>query len=408
MPVYGDLDTMPLTDVLQWIGVAQKTGVLEIDRGGLRRRIEFNKGYVCACHADDPAAQLGPLLVARGMISEALLDQALVRQELGGKRLGFILVELGALTESDVRRMITAHIEQTIQRLFNWEGAVFRFYEGAGFDPVRVEVGLTINDLLLRTLQHQDELGRIRQDFASSGCVLSPTAMPVPEDLSTSEMSRKIFESIDGRRTIGEVVIAARASEILVLKLLHRLLTMKLVEVAETRAVPPGTATLLDPPGAADVPHGTNFELQRLGGRPEGLGGPVPAAVIAPVDAELLAARQLFERAEYAVALELLAATSRTCPGDRRVGELRAEIEVLRTGADAGTRLPLSHIPVCAEAAADETLDPEETFLLSLIDGASDVRSIVSLAALREAEVLGMLELLVKKGRICLREPALL
>ena len=56
--------------------------------------------------------------------------------------------------------------------------------------------------------------------------------------------------------------------------------------------------------------------------------------------------------------------------------------------------------PVRAAGPAGGTLDSEESFLLSLIDGDSDVRSIVSLAALRETEVLGTLELLMDKGWI--------
>ena len=52
-------------------------------------------------------ALIGRLLVDKGLISEAVLDQALVRQRESGGPLGQILVELGAVSPQNLARTLT-------------------------------------------------------------------------------------------------------------------------------------------------------------------------------------------------------------------------------------------------------------------------------------------------------------
>jgi len=55
MPLLGSLATMPLTDLLQWVGVAGKTGTLEVERNKVRKRILVRKGRLIGCGSDDPS-----------------------------------------------------------------------------------------------------------------------------------------------------------------------------------------------------------------------------------------------------------------------------------------------------------------------------------------------------------------
>jgi len=108
MPVYGDLNTMSLSDLLQWASMNRKTGVLELERNKICRRIEFRNGWIGACSSDDPPARIGQFLLSRGKISEQQLQDALSRQEVMGQNLGMILLEMGAITQQELKRQIAA------------------------------------------------------------------------------------------------------------------------------------------------------------------------------------------------------------------------------------------------------------------------------------------------------------
>jgi hypothetical protein len=419
MPVHGDLKTMSLCDLLQWAGANHKTGVLELERNKVCRRIEFRKGRIGACSSDDPPTLLGQFLLARGKITRECLREALARQEKTGEHLGVILREKGVLSLRDLERQVAAKAEETIQGLFDWEDAVFRFHEGATLEPNQIAVSLSVDDVLLNGIQHHDELKKIRHVFESSGVVLARGGKPAPEQMLRRTMAGRIWESIDGEKTLAEILLHAHGSEYLVIKLLYTLFKGGFVEIREIRPVAADAATLLDPPPPSpqetaeswgafgidddelnrDLPERPSLPAARASGIPTTDAG-------AELDAEVEVATRLLERGEYEAALELLNASYRAHPDENHLRRLIAKAEdayvdhVQRQGLSYD-RVP---VPVADESGSSLTgLGPQECFLMSLLNGTSDVRSILWVAPLREVDVLRTLRLMLDKGLIELR-----
>ena len=84
MPVQGNLATMSLTEILQWLGNAGKTGTLSIERNKVVKRILVREGRVIACGSNEPSDLLGHFLVSQGRISEETLRQAQLLAEAAG------------------------------------------------------------------------------------------------------------------------------------------------------------------------------------------------------------------------------------------------------------------------------------------------------------------------------------
>jgi hypothetical protein len=421
MPVYGDLSTMSLSDLLQWASMNRKTGVLELERNKIFRRIEFRNGWIGACSSDDPPARIGQFLLSRGKINKQELQDALSKQETTGQNLGLILLEMGRITQQELTRQIGAKAEEMIQSLFDWEQAIFRFHEGANLDN-QIEVSLSVRDVLFRGLQHHDELKRIRGVFQSSGVVLRRTDREVPDQVLKRAIARRIFESIDGKRTLAEVLLHAHASEFLVIKLLFKLYEKGLVEIVEDREVGPDAQTLLDKP-EPDAPRASNWMAEELAASsrerdlesslrdissdavPSGTAGGCREP---DVETEVEVANRLSSRGEWEASLELLNASYRANPGDSYLRRLITKAEAAfvesarRHGLDSD-KVPMRTRRTDSEPPTD--LGSEESFLLSLIDGETDVKSILWVAPLREVDVLRSLRQMLEKGLIALREP---
>ena len=62
MGVTGNLQDMPLSELLQWVGSNRKTGVLQISSG--RNTIQFvvEEGKIVGCASNDPPTLLGQFL----------------------------------------------------------------------------------------------------------------------------------------------------------------------------------------------------------------------------------------------------------------------------------------------------------------------------------------------------------
>ncbi|HKQ59676.1 MAG TPA: DUF4388 domain-containing protein, partial [Candidatus Polarisedimenticolaceae bacterium] len=235
MPLLGTLRTMSLPDLLQWLGNSSKTGTLAVERNKIRKCIVMDEGKIVGCSSDDPPERLGQYLLSQGRISEEQLRGALLRQERTRKYLGSILVELGFLTAEDLMAHLESKAEETIYSLFEWDDAIFRFREELDGEVHTFPVSLRVEDVLLRGLRRYDEVQRIREVFDDQGIVLARTGRTPPAEILGSKVGRRIYEAIDGERTVADVLLHVHGSEYLVTKLLFELHRNGLVQKVGVR-----------------------------------------------------------------------------------------------------------------------------------------------------------------------------
>ncbi len=411
MTMIGSLHTMPLTDLLQWLGTARKTGTLFLERNKVVKQIVFSEGKVVACSSDDPPELLGHFLVHQGKINEEQLHLALARQASNREHLGKILLEMKALTGEDLRHILEAKAEETIYGLFDWEQAEFRFDENAQPSPHIFPVRIEVEDILLRGLKRFDEMTRIRNVFNDPGIVLRKTDRQPPPGVFQNRTARGIYELITGDRTVAEILLHAHGSEYLVTKFLFELFRNGMVEIAEIRQLAPEPAPGMLPPPPETAPPERPPEVGPETGPPA---GEQPAQVSAPrgpaasADAELEAARALMARGEFEGALEILNAQYRARPGEDSLRRLVAEAEAAFIEKAYRYFVPQHKIPVLrrpAETLTGEELSPVEFFLLSRFNGTWNVQSIIQISPVREVEALKTLKRLREKGYIDLKDP---
>ena len=79
MSLGGNLRTMSLPDVLQWIALGQKTGSLLVRRGATETRIMFRDGSLFSSWSNDPRHSLGQYLIRDRQVSEEQLFKALLQ-----------------------------------------------------------------------------------------------------------------------------------------------------------------------------------------------------------------------------------------------------------------------------------------------------------------------------------------
>ena len=112
MAIEGPLRELGIHDVFQLLDLSRKTGVLRVT-SELRHNvgtISFEGGAIIFAEIRSNPHPLGALLLRTGKIGEADLERARDMQERQGdrRRLGEILVSLGALTPRELERQFEA------------------------------------------------------------------------------------------------------------------------------------------------------------------------------------------------------------------------------------------------------------------------------------------------------------
>ncbi len=366
MSLRGDLRTMALPDVLQWIASGHKTGTLHIDRRSVEKRIILRDGNIFSSWSNDPRESLGQFLIRLRLVTEEQLFRALLAQEEKGQLLGSILVGDGVLTEDDLRRALKAKVEETVYDLFLWPAGQFEFREGEFPDNILITFESLVTPVILEGIRRVDEWQRIRAVFPNMETTFKVAG---PPSSGADPVERQILALAATGKSLAEMSLELRRSEFETASRAYALHSRGLVAVGQVRAEAPAA----DPVGAIQDLLGLAY--QRLQEKR------YEAALKAYED--VLAVDRLNQNAKKG----LIAAM-----------EARQRERQVHT-------IPRDKVPCLAVDLATLTkqnLDPHEGFVLSRVNGQWDVQSILKLCPMGEDEALLIFTRLLERNLISL------
>src|SRR6185503_17830732 len=219
MAIEGPLRELGIHDVFQLLDLSRKTGVLRVvsELRNNEGKVYFDSGSVVYAEIRSNPHPLGALLVHSGKIDEADLGRARDLQIRGDKRrLGRILVAIGALTERELERQVRQQIEEVIFELMNWHEGYFSFSEETLKDvPADILVRIPTEALLMEGARRIDEWSMIEKKIPHLGVVPAFAGNQAGGegdlDLLPSEWS--VLVAIDGARDVRSLAVALGASE---------------------------------------------------------------------------------------------------------------------------------------------------------------------------------------------------
>ena len=175
MAIEGPLKELHIHDVFQLLDLGRKTGVLCVT-SELRQNsgmVYFERGAVVAAEIRSNPHPLGTLLLRAGKIAEADLARARALQGAGdGRRLGDILVDLGAMNRRDLERLVRQQVQEVIFELMNWSEGYFSFEETTGpRTSAEASVRIPTESLLMEAARRIDEWSRIEARVPHLGVV---------------------------------------------------------------------------------------------------------------------------------------------------------------------------------------------------------------------------------------------
>lgn len=134
MALKGDLQTLPLRDLLGWLAQRRASGTLSLSRGMIARRFQLRDGRVMLSSSTDEEMLLGRLLVKRGVIDVAQLEGVLKARQGTRLRLGAALARAGLVSNAELRSVLTDKVRRLLLDALRWTDGGF-FFDDAG--PLR-------------------------------------------------------------------------------------------------------------------------------------------------------------------------------------------------------------------------------------------------------------------------------
>jgi hypothetical protein len=375
----GDFGTMPLKDLVVFLGNRKASGTLSLHRQAVHKTITLHEGFVVNASSNQTREYLGQFLINMGLITEEQFNKAYETQQETRIFLGKILAMIGLVTEEQVGEALKLKFRETLLAALEWTEGEFGFTpqdEGAQLQGVEQQVDLL--DVAREAEFRETAWQAIRAAFPAGDLKLTVHRENLPEIPKPGSLDDKIATMIDDGLTIDEMVLAMHAIDFVVYQRLYALYRLDAVRVRAADEAP-APKKLLVPTAVEPTPEeiANTAELMLESGNHR------DAADLARRAFELSnkpGHKALFERANQAY-----------------LSELKAEL------------LANDCVPALNVAQADlkrMPLSAPQKYLLSRIDGARSLKAIVQVSPIPELEALKAFREFVESNLVRLEKKA--
>jgi hypothetical protein len=263
----GDLSRIQLPDVLSFVAMIRATGKLALRNGSLDRTIIWKDGEIVFANSNSPEHSLGQFLLRNGKINQQQYEES-KRRVTPTMRHGKVLVQMGAISPKDLWWGVKNQVLEIIYSLFTWKDGTFGFYESVEEIAMeRIVLSINTSSVIMEGIRRLDETARIKEKITGLEMVFMkvPGEMPDTDALDMSDHELEVYNRIDGRMTIRELVGLSELTEFEVTRILFQLLSARLIEVAqEERSFRPVFLDVEDSPELLKVISTYNDMFGRL------------------------------------------------------------------------------------------------------------------------------------------------
>jgi tetratricopeptide (TPR) repeat protein len=205
MDLKGNLETMPIPDILQWIADSNKTGTLKVTYKSETKKIFFRDGVIVSAASNLDKDRFGVLIVKEGFVAQEELLKLLEEGKQKGKMLGKLCVEKGIITEKEVKEMLQMQAEKIIESLFHREEGDFVLDENEKPNEEVVPISIVMHQLFFDSASKRLEWRRIHNVLGRMNTVLKPAPHPPRSLSSLSEFEQSIITICNGKNTLLDI-----------------------------------------------------------------------------------------------------------------------------------------------------------------------------------------------------------
>jgi Domain of unknown function (DUF4388) len=378
--LFGDFATMPLKDLIVYLGNKRATGVLALENEGVRKQAVLREGRVLNASSNEPREYLGQFLINLGHITEEQFNSAYETQKQTKIFLGKILVMIGALTQEQLENALSLKFRETLLQAFQWTDGSFEFKpDNLPALPEGLDLEIELLDVHREGEFRETAWQAIRGAFPSGSVRLSVDERNLPEPPRPGSLDERLVQLIREGQTIDDIILALHATDFFLYQRLYALYRLDAVRALDEGAV---TVPAPTPPPSAQGSDKSRAEL-------------MAQAEISLTQGNYAEAESHARRAHALFPSATTDALLKKCEAALS-GVLRSEFVDGR---------PIATLALAPAKLKALQLSAPERYLLSRVDGSKDVASIVQVSPLHELDALKLFQKLVDSGLVKLHHP---
>jgi hypothetical protein len=240
MALKGNLRDFSVTQLLNLVNVAQKTGTLVVERSQEQVFISFREGKLSFARNGADAAGLTMVLYHAKKLSAAQVRA--INERSGGmsdKELGLLLINSNYISQQDILSSLQAYYLSMVNRLFTWSEGLFHFDSDLLPPKDKITVRISLENLIIEGTRRMREWEQLQGEIPSLEMALkfSQRQGVNLRNLSLSADEWKVISFINPKNTIHQIAKATNKNDLEIRRIVYSFIQAGLVEMVRPEGV---------------------------------------------------------------------------------------------------------------------------------------------------------------------------
>lgn len=231
MALRGNLRDFTITQLLNLINLAGKTGTLVVDGPTDQAHVAFQRGKLAFARVGNEDNRLATVLHRANKLTvnqyRALAERA---GNMTDKELGLLLINAGYVTQEEILINLQEYFAGTVRRLYTWVEGSFRFEADLLPPDDRINVRLDLENLIIEGSRHLREWEQLQDEIPSLDMALKFTDRPL-KNVNLSVEEWRVVSYINPKNTMKQIASANKMNDLEIRRIVYGLLQAGLVDI---------------------------------------------------------------------------------------------------------------------------------------------------------------------------------
>ncbi|MDK1029040.1 MAG: DUF4388 domain-containing protein [Anaerolineae bacterium] len=237
MALRGNLRDFTITQLLNLINLAGKTGTLVVEGVSDKAHVAFDNGKLTFARIGREDNRLATILHRANILSvnqyRALIERT---GEMTDKELGLLLINGGYVTQEDIIIKLQEYFTEIIKRLYTWVEGSFRFELDMPPPEDRINVRLDLENLIIEGSRQLREWEQLQDEIPSLDMALKFTDRPL-KNVNLNVEEWRIVSYINPKNTMKQIASKNKMNDLDVRRIVYGLLQAGLIEIVRPEGV---------------------------------------------------------------------------------------------------------------------------------------------------------------------------
>lgn len=234
MALKGNLRDFSLTQILNLIHLAKKTGSLFLEHGTTNAWLAFREGKLAYAGYGQEDNSLAAILYRGRKLTATQYRLIKERADnISDKELGLLLVNAGYVSQTEAINCLQEYVTSIVQKLFLWSEGSF-YFESDRFPPNdRILLRINLDNLIIEGARKLKELEQLQDEIPSLDIALKFRDNPDASvrNLRLSKDEWKVVSFINPKNSLKKIAAAVKLNDIEIRRVAFGLLQAGVVEL---------------------------------------------------------------------------------------------------------------------------------------------------------------------------------